>query len=193
MMNMKGSPEQSEMIEALMLLAAALDAVGVRYMVTGSVAATFYGHRRSTADIDVVIDPAPAERAALIKVLTEDFDVLAETIREALHDNAMFSMIEANTLTKIDVIVRRRDSDPPAVFERRQSRDVDGQPVMVISLEDLVIAKLRWASDSRSALQLHDVHMLLGTPDIDREYIDGRARREDLLDVLEEATDARYE
>ena len=37
----------------------ALDRSGVPYMLTGSLASSFYGEPRSTRDLDVVIDPTP--------------------------------------------------------------------------------------------------------------------------------------
>ena len=49
----------NEQTEALIRLAAALDSVGVSYMLTGSLAASFYVEPRMTRDIYVVIDPRP--------------------------------------------------------------------------------------------------------------------------------------
>jgi hypothetical protein len=54
-----------------------------------------------------------------------------------------------------------------------------------------ILSKLDWARDSRSELQLRDVHALLETP-IDSDYVQQWATKLDLEDVLAEARDARY-
>jgi hypothetical protein len=44
----------ADQLEVLKLIAARLDALGVHYMLTGSVAAGWYGQPRMTRDIDLV-------------------------------------------------------------------------------------------------------------------------------------------
>ncbi len=183
----------NEQTEALIRLAAALDSVGVSYMLTGSLAASFYVEPRMTRDIDVVIDPRPNEWAALIKVLSEDFDVDPDMISEARRDRTMFNLLAPGSLVKIDVIPRNRMMNSDEVFARRQVHDVAGNQVMMISREDLIIAKLMWARESRSEMQLRDVHRLLGASGLDGAYVGERARREGLAEMLEEARDARYD
>ena len=51
--------EQIPYRRTLARVASALDAVGVRYVVTGSMAAGFYGTPRMSADIDVLIEAHP--------------------------------------------------------------------------------------------------------------------------------------
>ena len=57
--------------EALHAVAEALDALGVPYMVTGSVAASYHGRPRATHDTDVVIDPTPSQLDELVRRLSE--------------------------------------------------------------------------------------------------------------------------
>jgi hypothetical protein len=178
---------------ALQKVAAALDAVGVRYMVTGSVAASFYGEVRSTIDIDVVVDVTRAEDSRLIaRVLAEDFDVDEDSARSALEAREPFNVIDRESLTKVDLIRRQRGADAEDVFRRRRQFDVDGQPVQVIAPEDLIVAKLLWAAESHSERQLGDVHRLL-RQEIDQGIVAERARRLGLTGLLEEARDARYD
>ena len=52
---------------------------------------------------------------------------------------------------------------------------MDGLPLHVASLEDLIVAKLEWAKLGGSARQLDDVTAMLRVagPAVDRAYLDG--------------------
>ncbi len=154
----------NQQMEALIRLAAALDSVGVSYMLTGSLAASFYAEPRMTRDIDVVIDPRPSEWDPLTKVLREDFDADPDLIAEARRDGTMFNLIAPGTLVKIDVIPRNRMMNPDEVMARRQTHDVDGQPVMMVSREDLILAKLAGARESRSETAASRCPLAPGSP-----------------------------
>ena len=58
--------------DLLELFVAPLEAIGVRYLVTGSVAATLYGEPRATHDIDLVVDLAAGQAAGLPRAFPED-------------------------------------------------------------------------------------------------------------------------
>ncbi|MCP5020245.1 MAG: hypothetical protein GY930_00580 [bacterium] len=53
-------------------IVARLDAAGVPYMVTGSVASSNHGIPRTTHNVDLVIDPKPAELRAFVLSLPID-------------------------------------------------------------------------------------------------------------------------
>ena len=52
--------EQSELLR---FVARTLEALGIRYFVTGSMATIFFGEPRFTNDIDIVVDLPPAKIA----------------------------------------------------------------------------------------------------------------------------------
>ena len=56
----------------LAAIASALDRAGVRFMVTGSTASTFYGEPRTTHDIDIVLELTDASLDAFLRELPED-------------------------------------------------------------------------------------------------------------------------
>ncbi len=72
----------------------------------------------------------------------------------------------------------------PEVFGRIRPYSLGDDAISVISPEDLVVAKLYWARDSASEMQLRDVAHLLSLPGIDREYVRRQAARLRLLDLL---------
>lgn len=56
--------------EALRVTLDLLDRIGIPYMVTGSVAASYHGRPRTTHDADLVIDPSPDQLTAFVQALT---------------------------------------------------------------------------------------------------------------------------
>lgn len=55
--------------EVLRRLVAALDKVGIAYMLSGSLAGAYYGISRSTQDIDFVIDATAEQLQAFVRHL----------------------------------------------------------------------------------------------------------------------------
>lgn len=172
--------------EALVRFAAAMDAIGVEYMVTGSTALNFYAQPRMTRDIDIVIDAKPSDRRFVIDVLTADFEADEGMIRDAFQRQGMFNILAPGDV-KIDVIVRDRNIHPDETLVRRRRFVLQDQEIKIISPEDLVVAKLYWARDSRSDMQLRDVRNLLASPDIDLKYIELRVRQMGLAEIWKEA------
>jgi hypothetical protein len=185
-------PTPSEQATALLLFARALDAIGVPYMVTGSMAAAFYVAGRATADIDVVIDAGSDMLPYLRKVLVEDFEADADVINEAIGRRTMFNILSKDALAKIDVIVRKQGGFDDDAFVRRRLIDFMGESIAVIAPEDLVIAKLDWARIGGSDRQLADVHAILRMSDLDVAYVEQQAARFALTTLLEKARDERY-
>jgi hypothetical protein len=58
----------------------ALDAAGIRYLIVGGTAVAAHGYVRFTADIDIVLDPAPAALQAAIEALRATFVCLADLL-----------------------------------------------------------------------------------------------------------------
>jgi hypothetical protein len=75
--------------------------------------------------------------------------------------------------SKVDFIVRRDRPFSVEEFGRRERADLLGTPGFVTTAEDLVLAKLEWASVSGSERQLRDVAGILAIADaLDTAYID---------------------
>jgi hypothetical protein len=185
--------ERSSQLDALQRLVEALDAVGVDYMLTGSMAMTFMGEVRFTRDVDVVVAPRPGDLRNLVKVLAEDFGADPETLREGLQAGEMVQVLAPESMAKLDLMPVHAALNSVEVFERRRHVSWRELDLKLIAPEDLIVAKLEWARSSRSAAQLRDIHTLLARGDIDSDYVRRRAAKMGLSDVLLEASDARYE
>jgi hypothetical protein len=119
-------------------LGAALDAVGARWAVGGSVASSVHGVPRSTADLDVVVAMSPRDAARFAQAAPE-FLVDEETLRDQLRAGRSYNVFHAASMTKIDLF------PATSAFERNQlarAARFDGVPVT--SAEDTLVAKLRW-------------------------------------------------
>jgi len=145
----------------------------IPYMVTGSIAATFYGHARSTYDVDIVIAPSEESLGALVRAVSREFYVSEDAARQALAHRRMFNIIHNTTGLKIDLIVcKARDFDRSAL-SRRHPGEAQGVPCVVIAQEDLVLQKLLWAKRSESERQRRDAWFVLHTQPhaLDMDYL----------------------
>lgn len=161
--------------ELLRSVVTALDAAGVPFMLTGSLAAAYHGAGRATMDIDVVIDPTGAQLRALVSSLAHPgMYVSMAAAEEALAHHSMFNVVDTTTGWKADLIVRKRRPFSETEFQRRQPADYEGCPLWVATVEDMIVAKLEWAKLGESARQIEDVAALirLHTGQLDQSYLD---------------------
>jgi hypothetical protein len=162
--------------QALAIVVGLLEAQGIPYMVTGSVASSFYGRPRSTHDADVVIDPTAEQLTRFVGSIADaGFYVNAGAARRALQQRTLFNVIEVGTASKIDLIVRR--DRPFSVEEFSRRRPVNfafRSSVVLVSPEDVILSKLEWAQVSGvSERQLVDVRGILdATASLDFDYIE---------------------
>ena len=159
--------------EFLRHVAELLDRCQIPYMVAGSVASSFHGEPRATNDVDLVIDPQPANLERLIRSLGAGFYVSDEAAREALRRRSMFNVIDIEGGWKADLIVRKDRDFSVEEFRRRMRAAVAGGELTVATPEDVILTKLEWGKESESERQYRDalrVAALRGTQ-LDRPYL----------------------
>lgn len=146
----------------LRVLVRELDEARIPFMLTGSMAAAVHGAGRATLDIDLVIEVSEAQLTSFVASLSSpELYVSAEAAAEALAHETMFNVVDVESGWKADLIVRKDRPFSKSEFARRQSVDFEGLQLWVVSLEDLMIAKLERARLGGSARQLEDVAALL--------------------------------
>jgi hypothetical protein len=162
--------------EAVGRLVRRLEALGIPYMVAGSVASSHHGLPRATNDADVVIDPTREALEALVAALLADgYYVDARIAREALQGRRLFNVIDPESAFKVDLIVRKERSFSREEFARRERRDLGGLPVSIATAEDTILSKLEWARKAGgSERQLADALGVLQVSGdrIDRGYVE---------------------
>ncbi len=170
----------------LVEVAKVLDSKHIPYMVSGSVAMTFYSVSRSTRDIDMVVHLQEADIEQLIENLP-NFYYHKESMQTEVRRGGMFNMIDHKTGFKIDFIVLKQTEYALKAFSRRQQFDVLAEKIWVISIEDLIIAKLRWIQELYSDRQAEDIRQLLPNSILDRQYVEFWTKKLalNLYDILE--------
>jgi len=167
-----------------------LERIGVDYYVTGSEALPRYGEPRQTADIDIVLDLLPHEFHRIERAFERDY-VVNRPIGEG--DAKIASVVAQSGLGKADLMLGRRDAWARSAQRRRQEWDHPRLGhVWVLSLEDLILAKLEWSAGI-SELQLRDCANLLraNAAIVDWTYLERYARAlgvDEILDRLRAST-----
>jgi hypothetical protein len=125
--------------ELLTSVSAALDSMGIEYMVTGSVASSFYGEPRLSHDIDVLLHVTAESAVRLAIVDTDSGD-------------------------KVDFWILTSSPYDRERFRRRVRVDAFGAAVWVSSSEDVILSKLSWSMKAggrekqfRDALRVFEV------------------------------------
>jgi hypothetical protein len=128
--------------DLLKRVTAALEAVGIAYMVTGSIGSSLHGHPRATNDIDIVISPSEEQLDSFVESFGEDFYISTQAAKEAFNHKSMFNIIDNATGWKVDLVVRKERAFSREEFQRKRKVGVMGLDVFVASPEDVILSKL---------------------------------------------------
>jgi len=137
-----------------------LDHAGIPYMLTGSLALSYYTQPRMTRDIDLVAEMERADAQRLATLFQPEYYVPEPAMRDAIRDRGMFNLIHAASVVKVNCIVRKDEPYRHTEFQRRSRVRLGDVELWLVSREDLIVSKIAWASDSRSEVQRRDVENL---------------------------------
>jgi hypothetical protein len=177
----------SEQLAVLKLVAERLQQADIAYMISGSMALSYYAQPRLTRDIDIVVALRLEDAARVTNLFTTDFYVDADAVRNAIVQPGMFNIIHYDHVIKVDFIVRQDTPYRYEEFARRYAVDIDGVTMWLVTAEDLLLSKLAWAAESRSEIQLQDVRNLIrSVTDLDWTYVEHWATELTLSGLLRE-------
>jgi hypothetical protein len=155
----------------------------IPYMITGGLAANYYGCPRATYDLDLVVKLGEAGARRLIK--------LADRARFRLHEKEVLALtkvgnrfvMESWEKYRIDFWLVKTTFDRE-IFERRRRVKVFGVWVWISTPEDLILQKLR----SARSRDLEDIQAILvrHSGKLDESYLKQKAAELDLTRILEE-------
>jgi hypothetical protein len=151
--------------ELFLLFVRPLNRLGIRYVVTGSVAAIFYGEPRLTHDVDFIV----LLREADIEVLAKSFSppefyvpppetITAEVRRE---QRGHFNIIHIETGFKADMYLTGRDELNAWAFKSRRQVEFEGEPVVLAPPEYVIVRKLEYYREGGSEKHLRDIRSML--------------------------------
>jgi hypothetical protein len=157
-------------LDLLQKVCQSLDEHEIKYMVSGSIALNIYAIPRMTRDIDIVIELSENKIDEFTDLFPNSY-YDKNVIKDEIKRKGMFNIIDHSTGFKIDFIIRKESEYFNLAFEQRQRINEFGTDLWVISLNDLIIAKLIWIQEYQSERQMFDIENLLLNPDADIDYI----------------------
>jgi len=129
-----------------------------------------YSIPRMTRDIDIVIE-LPIPRIDEFVSLFPNSYVNKLILIEEVKRRGLFNIVDHETGFKLDFILRKETDYFRNAFDRRRRiKELDSE-LWVISLEDLIIAKIIWIQDYQSEQQMKDIGNLLLNPEKNIDYI----------------------
>lgn len=167
-----------ERFGALSRVTQALESLGVRYAVGGSIASAFYGVPRLTNDVDIVAELDKADVDDFAAALETEFYADVVAMRAAVLARRSFNVVSKADFSKVDVFVPPNGAWERLQFARARREqlvpEAESEPVLVATPEDTILAKLVWFEK--------------GNRVSDRQWQDVR----DVLEVQGVALDATY-
>jgi len=148
-------------LEVLQDAIARLESAGIAYMLTGSVALSYYAEPRMTRDVDLVVELAGLDPKSIVALFAADYCVAEADVQRAIAARTMFNVLHLEKVVKLDFIVRKDTPYRRQEFERRNRVQMPWFEAWIVSREDLILSKLAWAKESGSELQLRDAGALL--------------------------------
>lgn len=170
-------------LDILKDLSGRLDRLGIPYMLTGSMAMNYHAVPRMTRDIDLVIALPAGQVQRLVRALAPDYLVEEQAVAQAAASGTMFNAIHEQSVIKADFVCRKHEPFRLEEFNRRRRIAIGDFETWIVSREDLILAKLLWAKESRSELQHRDVRNLLAG-ECDQPYLTALAARLGVADDL---------
>ncbi len=110
-------------MDMLKLVTGRLNAAGIDYMLSGSVALTFYGKPRMTRDIDIVVMISLEMVDQFVKLFEQEFYIDKDMITSAIKNQSMFNIIHLGTIIKVDFIIRKKQEYRILEFNQRKKKE----------------------------------------------------------------------
>jgi hypothetical protein len=169
---------RSPVADLLADLARAFDALGISWYLFGAQASIVYGVARLTADVDVTVRPPEIPTGEWLPPLEAHGFERRFTDAAFIEQTRVLPVVHRRTGLPVDIVLAGPGLEED-FLRRAVVRSVDGVPVPVIEIADLVILKVLAARPK----DLEDVVMLLR---VHGEAVDiGRVRT--VLAMLEDA------
>jgi Nucleotidyl transferase AbiEii toxin, Type IV TA system len=172
--------------ETIERILAVLNELGIRFHVTGGIAASFYGDPRYTQDLDIVVDLAPGrpETAQLLASLSRSHLITREVAIQAIEEKGLFQAIDNRSMIKIDFHVGEKIPGELSRSTRRQI--IPGVFTPLVSKEDSILSKLYWIQQGSHRSRRDVTEMLRRDEDFDPTILKQRAAALGLLGLLDE-------
>ncbi len=152
-------------LEFFLLFTRPLRQAGIRHIVTGSVAAIFYGEPRLTLDVDLVVFLNDQDTAKLPEIFPPaDFyapppEVIAVEARR--EQRGHFNILHLATGFKADIYLTGRDELEAWAFRFQRRVQFEGETVALAPPEYVMVRKLEYYREGGSEKHLRDLRSML--------------------------------
>jgi len=179
--------------EPFLIFTQKLNELGVRYMVSGSVAAIYYGEPRLTNDVDIILFLRREDSRRLFDAFPDaefyrpPLEVIeAERSRD---QRGHFNLIHHETGFKADIYLIARDELHAWGIANAVLAEIYGQKVVFAPPEYVIVRKLQFFREGGSGKHLRDIsRMLIGLgEEWNREPLLGMIREQRLESEWEKA------
>ena len=172
-------------------LTATLNALGVAYVVGGSLASSVHGEPRATNDVDLVAALDARSGGALVERLAGRYYVDADAVQAAIADVTSFNAIHLASAVKVDVFVAGSDAFEAERLRQRLAVPLGSGTLCVDTAENTILRKLEWyrRGGEVSERQWRDVAAIIRLQHkrLDREHLARWARYLGVVRLLKRA------
>jgi hypothetical protein len=166
----------------------ALDRLHIDYVTVGSFAVNAYADPRSTKDADFVLQIDHLPIAQLAAEIGPDFEFDPQMSFESVTLTPRFKIRHRESIFTVEFFGLTDDPHDQERFARRVHGAVGGRRAFVLSAEDVIVTKLRWAVRAKRAKDLEDVRTVLGAQSgkLDYGYIRHWCAQHGTLELFEQ-------
>lgn len=128
-------------------VAQALEAMCIPHVLVGAMSSNVHGFARSTKDMDLVVQTDRAGLDRLIEALQDRFDLDPQTSFETITGTLRHILVAKDGKFKVEIFQLSPDAHDQERFQRRLTVSYPslGARVAILTAEDVIITKLRWA------------------------------------------------
>ena len=153
--------------EPFLIFTRKLNELGLRHMVSGSIAAIFYGEPRLTNDVDIIVFVRRGDAVRIERAFPPEEFYCPPTeviqLELAREQRGHFNLIHHETGFKADIYLSGHDELHAWGLANVVEADIDGDKVVFAPPEYVIVRKLQYFREGGSQKHLRDIsRMLLG-------------------------------
>lgn len=152
-----------------------MERLGLRYLITGSMASMAYGEPRFTNDIDILLElPDELITDFCAGFADEAFYFSEDAIREAVLTDYQFNILNRSSGLKLDfILLTHSEFDTSRISRARELEVLPQRKFKYSSPEDVILMKMYFYQEGGSEKHLRDIASMMRIQErkIDTEYI----------------------
>ncbi len=162
--------------DLITLFVAPLEADGIRYMITGSIASSIYGEPRNTLDIDLVVFLKSNQTTRFHSIFPEEYFYLPPIdvieIESRRETRGHFNIIHHNTGLKADIYLSQNHPYLPWAIEHIRRIEAETCQISIAPPEYVILHKLEFYRESNHQRHLRDIAGIIEQQSLDQSFLE---------------------